>query len=242
MPLYFRVGAGPLRYSTRLSGGGRRRTSSNGGSGCLGWLFLIAAAVAFVGWPLLVFKRHWTTRYWADCTTSGAGACAGRISGHAWVTVTHSATSALGWGLFVVWLVLLAGLALLVGAGRSKQAQAARQQREEAEREQAAEREAREARTYRATVSGCRIDPVTGGEFTVTAPGHLDMHFAVAPDMALQFRSLRNRDAVEITLAPDGHGVEQFWHLARANGAKPRDPADFSEGFKSEVQEGEEGP
>jgi hypothetical protein len=91
-------------------------------------------------------------------------------------------------------------------AGRSKQAQAARQQREEAEREQAAEREAREARGYRATVSGCRIDPVTGGEFTVTAPEHLDMHFAVAPDMALQFRSLRNRDAVEITLAPDGHG------------------------------------
>lgn len=45
---------------------------------------------------------------------------------------------------------------------------------------------------------------------------------------------------MEITLAPDGHGVEQFWHLARANG-EPRYPADFFEGFKSEVQEGKKG-
>jgi hypothetical protein len=98
--------------------------------------------------------------------------------------------------------------------------------------ERVAEREARKVRTYRATVSGCRIDPLKGGEFTVSADDRPDLHFTVTPDMALGFMSLRNKDVVQVTVTPDGQGVEEFWHLARANGAQPRNPADFPKGFQ----------
>ena len=53
MPLYFRTGVGPIRYSTRISGGRRRsRGSSGGGSGCaavIGFVLLVAA----VFWPFI---------------------------------------------------------------------------------------------------------------------------------------------------------------------------------------------
>jgi hypothetical protein len=97
--------------------------------------------------------------------------------------------------------------------------------------ERVAEREARKARTYRAGVSGCRIDPIKGGEFTVIADDRPDLHFTVPPDIALQFMSLRNKDVVEVIVTPDGQGVEDFWHLARANGAEPRNPAYFPKGW-----------
>ena len=97
--------------------------------------------------------------------------------------------------------------------------------------ERVAEREARKARTYRARVSGCRIDPLKGGEFTVTADDRPDLHFTVPPDIALQFMSLRNKDVVEVRVTPDGQGVEDFDHLARANGAEPRNPAYFPKGW-----------
>ena len=97
--------------------------------------------------------------------------------------------------------------------------------------ERVAEREARKARTYRARVSGCRIDPLKGGEFTVTADDRPDLHFTVPPDIALQFMSLRNKDVVQVTVTPDGQGVEDFYHLARANGAEPRNPAYFPKGW-----------
>ena len=47
----------------------------------------------------------------------------------------------------------------------------------------------------------------------------------------MRFMSLRNRDVVLVVLSPDGKKVEAFWHLARANGAEPRNPCDLPEGF-----------
>jgi hypothetical protein len=84
---------------------------------------------------------------------------------------------------------------------------------------------------YRASVSGCGIDPLTGGAFTLTASGQPDLRLQVPSDMAMRFMSLRNRDVVLVVLGPDGKKVEAFWHLARANGAEPRNPCDFPEGF-----------
>ena len=88
-----------------------------------------------------------------------------------------------------------------------------------------------EDHAYRASVSGCRIDPLTGGAFTLTAPGHTDLRLQVPSDMAMRFMSLRNHDVVLVVLSPDGKKVEAFWHLARANGAEPRNPCDFPEGL-----------
>jgi hypothetical protein len=90
-----------------------------------------------------------------------------------------------------------------------------------------------EDHAYRASVSGCTIDPLTGGAFTLAAPDHPDLRLQVPSDMAMRFMSLRNRDVVLVVLSPDGKTVEAFWHLARANGAQPRNPADFPEGFAS---------
>jgi hypothetical protein len=88
-----------------------------------------------------------------------------------------------------------------------------------------------EATTYRAAINGCRIDLLEGGEFTVTAPDRADLHVQVSPDLAHRFISLRNRDIVQVTLTADGQGVDAFFHLSRANGAQPRNPADFPGGF-----------
>jgi hypothetical protein len=60
--------------------------------------------------------------------------------------------------------------------------------------------------------------------------------------MATRFMSLRNRDVVQVVLAPDGGGVEAFWHLARANGAEPRNPCDFPEGFRNRALDGSDRP
>jgi hypothetical protein len=89
-----------------------------------------------------------------------------------------------------------------------------------------------EDRSYRATVTTCRIDPLNGGEFHATAEGHPDLHVKVPPELANRFASLRNRDVGQVVLAPDADRVEAFWHLARANGAQPRNPADFPEGLE----------
>jgi hypothetical protein len=75
------------------------------------------------------------------------------------------------------------------------------------------------------------IDPLTGGAFILTSPGHPDLRLQVPSDMAMRFMSLRNRDVVLVILSSDGKKVEAFWHLARADGAQPRNPADFPDGF-----------
>jgi len=36
---------------------------------------------------------------------------------------------------------------------------------------------------------------------------------------------------VQVTLTPGEDGVEAFWHLARVNGATPRNAADFPNWF-----------
>lgn len=87
-----------------------------------------------------------------------------------------------------------------------------------------------DARTYRGVITGCRIDGVRGGRFTIEADDRPEVIMNVPPDVALRFLSLKNGDIVQVTLAPDNAGVEEFWHLCRANGAKPRSPADFGPG------------
>jgi hypothetical protein len=88
-------------------------------------------------------------------------------------------------------------------------------------------------RTYRAEVSDCNINGVKGGEFMIKAEGRDDMHVIVKPDTALKFLSLKNGDIVQVTLTDtDQPGLDEFWHLSRANGAKPRNPADFGPGMR----------
>ena len=87
-----------------------------------------------------------------------------------------------------------------------------------------------DARTYRAVIAGCRIDGVKGGSFDIEADGRDTVHIKVGPDLALRFLSLKNGDIVQVTLAKDQAGLEEFWHLSRANGSKPRSPADFGPG------------
>jgi hypothetical protein len=87
-----------------------------------------------------------------------------------------------------------------------------------------------DARTYRAVIAECRIDGVKGGSFDVEAEGRDTVHITVQPDLALRFLSLKNGDIVQVTLAKDQAGVEEFWHLSRANGATPRNPASFGPG------------
>jgi hypothetical protein len=144
-----------------------------------------------------------------------------------------------GWGIGLTWLAV--PVALLVWRGRvvtrRRQALVAAQAAaEQATAEQvAAERADRENRTYRMVVSQCAISPATGGTFTLTAPEGT-MHLDVPADMALSFRSLRDKDVVQVTLTADGQGIEEFWHLARGNGATPRYPASFPHGLGGAIR------
>lgn len=101
---------------------------------------------------------------------------------------------------------------------------AARKAREE---QYALERADHDSRTYRAVISGCHIDPLKGGSFTLGAEG-MEMIFNVGGNAALHFLSLRNGDVVQVTLNPGKTGLEEFWQLSRANGAKPRSPVELS--------------
>jgi len=47
---------------------------------------------------------------------------------------------------------------------------------------------------------------------------------------AIHFLSLKAGDIVQVTLAPEQAGLEEFWHICRANGAKPRSPVELSAG------------
>ena len=99
--------------------------------------------------------------------------------------------------------------------------------RKAAEQQKALERADHDSRTHRAVVSGCRIDPLKGGSFALSAED-MEMGFNVAGNAALHFLSLKNGDVVQVTLNPARTGLEEFWHLSRANGAKPRSPVDLS--------------
>jgi hypothetical protein len=98
--------------------------------------------------------------------------------------------------------------------------------------EELAAREAAQAdhdqRTYRAVISECRIDGLKGGAFTIEADGRDSVRINVLPETAVRFLSLRKGDIVQVTLAPGNAGLEEFRHLSRANGAKPRSPVDLT--------------
>ena len=87
-------------------------------------------------------------------------------------------------------------------------------------------------RTYRAKVSACHVDGVKGGSFLISAEGRTDVEFMVSPADALHFLSLKNGDIVQLTMsAGDVPGLDEFWHLSRANGARPRNPVNFGPGM-----------
>ena len=87
----------------------------------------------------------------------------------------------------------------------------------------------RAARTHRAVISGCKIDPLKSGQFTLTTAGdELEMVFNVAANAALHFLPLRNGDVVQVTLKPGNASLEEFWQLSRASGAKPRSAVELT--------------
>ena len=95
-----------------------------------------------------------------------------------------------------------------------------------------AEREAaradHDARTYRAVISACKIDPLKGGAFHLSTGDDLEMTFNVVANAAQHFLPLKNGDVVQVTLNPARTGLEEFWQLSRASGAKPRSPVELS--------------
>jgi len=54
------------------------------------------------------------------------------------------------------------------------------------------------------------------------------MGFNVAANAAMHFLPLKNGDVVQVTLNPARTGLESFWQLSRANGARPRSPVELS--------------
>jgi hypothetical protein len=110
-----------------------------------------------------------------------------------------------------------------------------RQQREEErrQREQAVDAELEEyrqqildhdARTHRYRVTACSIDALKGGEFTLEAEGLDTVRIGLDAKSAIHFLPLKAGDIVQVTLAPEQAGLEEFWQISRANGAKPRSP------------------
>src|SRR5450759_3465745 len=59
-----------------------------------------------------------------------------------------------------------------------------------------------DARTHRAVISGCKIDPLKGGSFTLSTGDDLEMVFNVAANAAQHFLPLKNGDVVQVTLNP----------------------------------------
>jgi hypothetical protein len=149
------------------------------------------------------------------------------------------------WLIWGAWVLTAAGVRHLQqrhgGQQRSEQQRRQQRQQERAAGQQeyhspeavawrAAEKADHDARTYRAVVSALAIDPLAGGHFTITAPDRPALHLAVPPGATMEFLSLRRRDVIQVTVTADGGGIEEFWHMARANGAAPRNPADFGKG------------
>ncbi len=85
-----------------------------------------------------------------------------------------------------------------------------------------------DARTHRYRVTECRIDGLEGGTFSLDAGGLDSITIRLEPKAATHFLSLKKGDIVQVTLAPDNAGLEEFWQLSRANGAKPRSPVELT--------------
>ena len=87
-------------------------------------------------------------------------------------------------------------------------------------------------RTYRGEIAEFHVTLLAGGSFVIRVPGEEGViHVAVPAESAARIMSLKNRDIVQFTMSGDGSRVEAFWHMSRANGAEPRSPADFPDGF-----------
>jgi hypothetical protein len=142
-----------------------------------------------------------------------------------------------------VWLVMLVLVAIpwivltvarAVSQSRSRATTTKAQRPEVIAAEQARQEEYRrwqkadhDSRTRRGVIAECRIDPLNGGSFTIRAEG-MEMVFNLDPNAAIHFLSLKKGDIVQVTLAPDRTGLEEFWQLSRANGAKPRSPVELT--------------
>jgi hypothetical protein len=81
-----------------------------------------------------------------------------------------------------------------------------------------------EARTHRYRVTECNVDALKGGEFTLEAESLDPVRIRLDAKSAVHFLSLKAGDIVQVTLAPGNAGLEEFWQICRANGAKPRSP------------------
>jgi hypothetical protein len=81
-----------------------------------------------------------------------------------------------------------------------------------------------DARTHRYRVTECNIDALKGGEFTLEAEGLDPVRIRMDAKSVTHFLSLKAGDIVQVTLAPGNAGLEEFWQICRANGAKPRSP------------------
>jgi hypothetical protein len=221
MPTYFRFGLGPLRFSQRL---GSTQAQRRAAARARGRRQQAAATAREQRARQREFRRTHTEAVEYVRTAQGTDSLIGvfrrenltdpdlhlhlrqgplPVPEGTWLTVTYSSGNLLE--------VAPAEVPAAVAARRAAKAE-------------------HDARTYRAVISGCRIDGVKGGSFDVEAEGRDTVHITVQPDTALRFLSLKNGDIVKVTLAPDQAGVEEFWHLSRANGATPRNPASFGPG------------
>ena len=72
------------------------------------------------------------------------------------------------------------------------------------------------------------------------------MVFNVAGNAALHFLPLKNGDVVQVTMNAARTGLEEFWQLSRASGAKRRSPVELSAadmewfGLTAEARTGQE--
>ena len=156
-----------------------------------------------------------------------------------WLAIPAYMIAGIVWlGIFavlaVVWLTLT--LCKLAGAGISaaRRGRGGHRAAREAQRPEAVaaeqarleeyrrKREDHDARTHRYRVTQCNLDALTGGEFTLEADGQDQVHIKLTDKSVTHFLSLKVGDIVQVTHAPGNAGIEEFWQLARANGATPR--------------------
>lgn len=127
----------------------------------------------------------------------------------------------------LVWLI-----AWSVGRARS-QKQLREWNAPEAVAARVAAQQDHDARTYRAQIVECNVDGLNGGSFVIQSAGWPRIRVEVVPEMAQRFLSLKNQDVVQVTVNSREYPsrVTEFFHLYRANGAVPRNAADFPQGL-----------
>lgn len=59
-----------------------------------------------------------------------------------------------------------------------------------------------DARTHRYKITGCSVDALAGGEFTLESHGADCVHVSLTPETAMHFLSLKNGDIVRVTALP----------------------------------------